>query len=158
MKIVLLFLLCLSAVGAFSTGRPLSHFSVVSLASNGDSNGDANQFRASTVLTSTAAATAEEETKKPSIMNKLNNLFGSVKAAPFALAIATFLLGYKLGGRKMAQSAAAGKAAATSARGAARQYPIIATILLVVAVRDTWSLIPNWAKKNLPFVGKQNQI
>ena len=96
----------------------------------------------------------DDKPKKSKYSQKLTNILTKVKAAPFALAVASLMIGYKIGARSVSDTAS--KAASGSARSAARQYPIVALLLFVIAARDTWSLIPEWAKKNIPLVGSKS--
>jgi len=131
-----------------------------------------NSFREATVLTSTSSSAASAEdtsaTDSPNagkFTDKLKKLVNNVKAAPFALSVAALYIGYKIGTKTTAASLSSAtatsttqSAAAATVKSTARQYPIIALILLVVAVRDVWSLIPHWAKKNIPIVGRRSKV
>lgn len=173
MKALLFLLICVSVAKSFSISRSPTRFHLASsisqnqggLVSPGfNSLVATNQFRGGqTELTSTRSISAEDsksdstddgEKKPGKYSRKLTNILNNVKAAPFALAVAALAIGYKIGVKSVSTvSETASKAASGSTRSAARQYPVVAIILFIVAVRDTWSLIPNWAKKNIPFVG-----
>mmetsp|Transcript_30084 Transcript_30084/g.30447 ORF Transcript_30084/g.30447 Transcript_30084/m.30447 type:complete len:589 (-) Transcript_30084:352-2118(-) len=155
MKTLLLLLISLSTSRSFSTVRPLSHFHILPadfVGNKGSSNSE--QFRATAFLRSTNTPTTavEYSVEKKSYRTKMTGLLNNVKTAPFALSIATFLLGLRLG---VIKSSTVTQVATVSVRSTARQYPVVATILLLVAGRDTWSLIPNWAKKNIPLIGRR---
>jgi len=118
-------------------------------------------FRGGAELESTATSTdspqGNETDKKGKYSQKFSNLLSKVRAAPFALAAAFLIVGYKLGVNSVSKnvSGTAAKASVGSARSAARQYPLLAVVLLVVAIRDAWSLVPDWAKKNFSIFGKK---
>ena len=111
-----------------------------------------------TILTTTASAIspAEDSSENEGYLAKVKGLLGKVKAAPLALALGTFLLGYKFGAGSAASSAAS-EVANVSVRSTARRYPLFAVTLLAVAVRDIWMTIPDWAKKNIPVVSPGGQ-
>ncbi|CAB9500604.1 Sn1-specific diacylglycerol lipase alpha [Seminavis robusta] len=150
-------LVFLSVARSFSVNLPISRWHLVSLnipTQTTSTNNNGQPFRSAGPLTSVGSASVaaenaddgDDDKKKEmsAFRAKLSKVLSNVRAAPFAFSIVTFILGWALGGRSAISSSAS-----RPVRTAARQYPIIATILLVVAIRDTWSLIPAWAKKNI---------
>lgn len=108
----------------------------------------------------TEAATKDvPETTRSKVRSKVTNAVSKARAAPFAFAIAAFAFGYRMGAKTVASTATtAGAASAATAKSAARQYPILATVLLAVAARDIWRLIPTWFKKNIPYLGRKARL
>lgn len=117
---------------------------------------------ASTILTAVGSPTSaadESDSKASKLRLKVSNALSKIKAAPFALAIATFAIGYRFGIKNASKTiSATGEAAAGTAKSTARQYPIVAAILFAVAAREIWGIIPNWAKKNIPYLGRTARL
>ena len=164
MKVLLAFSLWLSLGTAFSLSRPISSLQspLIHAKNHPFSQPLTRDAAPQTVLTTVGASASSSNAENPpsssnAFRTKLANALGKVKAAPFALAIAAFAIGYRFGTKK-AVSSTSGAAAASTAKSAARQYPILALVLVTVAARDIWGLIPNWVKKNVPYFGRKARL
>jgi len=39
--------------------------------------------------------------------------------------------------------------------GRAKEWPLVSAILLAVALREVWSITPQWLKRNIPYIGRK---
>jgi Lipase (class 3) len=164
MKPLVVVSFCLSVATSFSSSQAASRWHLLSLATQKNDIGSNNHHlreRGPLALTSSGALLESEDqsSEVPAIKTKDRfwpRVLRSIRAAPFALSIVAFALGYGIGGKSSATTSSTA-AKKITARNAARQYPVLAAVLLAVAIRDVWSLIPPWAKKNIPFLGQRRR-
>jgi hypothetical protein len=107
-------------------------------------------------LFSTSPAVADssdqEEDDDKGVRSLAKRLYKTLKLSNILPYLLAFGLGIRVGALRQQQLAAASSAATGTAtlahpvRGTLKRFPIVAFLLIDVAVRDAWSLVPSWAK------------